>query len=362
MKKTYLIGIFVAIIAVAPALHKQSIFVTNAFSEEYTRTVKFPVGSVQTKNFAQAEVAPELIVARVNGVPILGSDLNRAINSLKNMIMESGQIATLELLPESYLQKEAVDTLIANELLFQESQKMNLNISDEDLDKQIELIKEQTPQDVYQRRVASTDESVFRNSVKKTLLIHHVVESKMNLSKDDVDEELVQKYYDELKKTMKRTSVSLRMSHICVMVDPSGDAEEIENKRQKIQQAKNKLDEGADWNEVVAEFSEDPEKQNDGDIGYYSMAIFQNDILEGTVPEKIDEVSDIIRSKRGFHIVKITDRKPKGGYLTYEEALPALKSIAFREQYQGKIMEIVAQLKKDAKVDIYLDVKNDWKN
>ncbi len=360
MKHSYRTTLLAGLILLTVFVTAGSVVAPCAYCEDFTKQVTIPLDPSGQATEKLRPLAPEMVAARVNGVPILGMDVNRSVESLKNMLLESRQVPSLDMIPDKYLRQQALDTLIANELMFQESQKMGFSLSDELLDEQIELIKKNTPKDVYQRRIASTDETVFRNSIKKTILITRVVESKMEMDNDSVDEAEVRKYYEELKDSMKRSSTNYRMSHVFAEIPADADEELIQQKRKKITEAKYELDNGTSWSEVVQAYSEAPDTDNDGDIGYYSVEMFKDDIIEGTIPQEVGAVSDVIRSKSGFHIIKVTDIKKKGGYLTYDESFPTLKSMLYGELYKKKLFDMVMDLKKDAKINVYLDIDNEW--
>ena len=127
----------------------------------------------------------------------------------------------------------------------------------------------------------------FAIQLKKLFLSPALVENKMELDNDSVDEAQLREYYEEMKESMKRASTNYRMSHIIVELADDAEDQLVEQKREKIMEAKHELDNGSSWSEVVEKYSEAPEKDNDGDIGYYSVEMFKNDILEGTVPDEL---------------------------------------------------------------------------
>lgn len=313
----------------------------------------------QKKNAADAQVAPEEIVARVNGVPIMGADLNRAVESMKQMLIQSGQRANLLMIPPVYFQQQALDTLIVSELLFQQAKKEGVEITDDQLQQQLDMMRQRMGDEAFEQQMQSIDQEAYKNSIRKTMYINEVITKKIGPVEEVVTEKAMRESYDMYKDNMQRRDDTVRISHLFVNVAPDATEEQIAARKQRAQEARDKLAQGADWNDVVNEYS-DSEKDNGGDVGYYPLELFKQSVVEGELPENLNEISEVLRTDEGFHILKITDRKAKGGTLTFDEARPNMAEMVYQNHFKEKVEEVVSGLKKEANIDVYLDIPSDW--
>ena len=127
----------------------------------------------------------------------------------------------------------------------------------------------------------------------------------------EVTERLVQEAYE-------RSLKDVNISHIMVTVKPNASEKEIAIAEQKLMNVKKKLDAGQSFEELAKEFSEDKNtKDNGGALGYFT-ALFPDGFyaLESAAYEtKVGQVSDIVRTALGFHLVKVNEIRDARGQM-----------------------------------------------
>lgn len=165
-------------------------------------------------------------------------------------------------------QKDFLDDMIAKQLLYKEALRRGL---DRDADVR-ELLKE----------------------ARQKILIAKLIEVEEK-KKHYVGEEQIREFY-ELRKNDFVNPLKLRASHIQV---------ETESQANDILQ---KLKSGGDFGELARQYSKDPSMQNGGDIGYFTKGQLLPEIESAVFELKIGEISDLIRTQIGYHIIKLTDR------------------------------------------------------
>ena len=127
------------------------------------------------------------------------------------------------------------------------------------------------------------------------------------LSEAKEQERLVEEAYDRMK-------YEIDASHILVSVTPDALPEDTAKAYQKIREVYEKTKSGQDFGELAAKFSEDPSaKSNKGRLGYFSafQMVFAFEDAAYKTPE--DSISDILRSRFGYHILKIHDKRQSSG-------------------------------------------------
>jgi peptidyl-prolyl cis-trans isomerase C len=138
----------------------------------------------------------------------------------------------------------------------------------------------------------------------------------------------------------------VQASHILVKA-------ELENQSQaeeKIKEIKEKLDGGEDFATLAQEHSACPSGQKGGDLGMFGPGSMVKPFEEAAFALKPGEISDVISTQFGLHLIKVTDtQEPQK--LEYEEAKPQIAQF-LKEQNGAKLLqEWVEELKQEATID-----------
>lgn len=166
----------------------------------------------------------------------------------------------------SQRKKDFLDDMISEQLMYKEAIKRGLN-----RDKEVkELIEE----------------------ARSKILVAKLLETEGK--KTAVSEEKIKEFY-QMHKDDFVTPLKMRASHI--MVDTEAEAKEVQQK----------LNAGGDFAQLAKEYSKDPSKDRGGDIGYFVKGQLMPQIEEVALNLRVGETSDIIRTKFGYHIIRMTE-------------------------------------------------------
>jgi peptidyl-prolyl cis-trans isomerase SurA len=111
--------------------------------------------------------------------------------------------------------------------------------------------------------------------------------------------------------------LEIRASHILVLVDENASPEDTLKAYQKIADIKKRIDSGADFASEAQQFSEDPSaKENNGDLGYFSAFRMVYPFENAVFSTAVGKVSKPFRTKFGYHIVKVVDKRANRGEVT----------------------------------------------
>ncbi|NJN41962.1 MAG: hypothetical protein HC811_06795 [Flammeovirgaceae bacterium] len=143
-----------------------------------------------------------------------------------------------------------------------------------------------------------------------------------------------------VKETYERLSYEVHASHILVLCSPETKPEDTVKAFNKIVEIKNRAERGEDFAELAKQLSEDPSaKQNGGDLGYFTamqmVYPFETGAYE-TIPGKL---SQIVRTRFGYHIIKVIDKRPARGEVEVSHIL-----IPASETAKGRIFNAYDQL------------------
>ena len=123
------------------------------------------------------------------------------------------------------------------------------------------------------------------------------------------------KFMDSLVQvTYQRLGEEIKASHILITVSPDASPADTLTAFGRIADLKSKLDDGADFNNLALQFSQDPSaKQNGGSLGYFSAMQMVFDFENAAYNLREGEVSAPVRTRFGYHLIKLEGRRPSKG-------------------------------------------------
>lgn len=151
--------------------------------------------------------------------------------------------------------------------------------------------------------------------------------------------------YHLIKVTDRRPRIpEIRASHILIELKPGFTSEDSAKALEKILSIKEKIDMGEDFSELAKEFSDDVGTKNQGgDLGYFSRRMMVQPFDEAAFNLEIGQVSDVVKTQFGYHLIKLTDKRP---IKTFAEEKDILKSIYQRIKYNEDKNKFVDSLKR----------------
>lgn len=271
----------------------------SILAEEQTSPTGTNTDSAETilpsEEKTETTLPPETIVSSFNGQTITLGEFNQ----LWDQIPENSKLQLTK--------RSVLDQLISEKLLIQEAKNRDLE-QDKDV---LEQIKNTTEQ----------------------ILVQSLIEKEI-IGKVKVDDQEALTYYEENKdKFITKEQVYLYN----ILVDTEEKAKDILEK----------LKAGGDFIEIAKEQSTGPSAAQGGDLGYISKGDLIPEIENVVFALEIGSISDIIKSEYGFHILKVTDKKPevlKTFEEVKEEITKTLLSTKQKEAFDKLIEELKAQV------------------
>ena len=259
---------------------------------------------------APSRVQPvDRIVAVVNDEVITQNELNDRVALVSHQLQrQGGQLPSSEVLTQQILERMVNDLLQA-----QLAKETGIKVDDATLERTIDRIAQENNLSRSDFRVALEKDGIkypkfredIRNEIALARLREREVDNAVVVTDAEVDTELAREGKE------KTSDSEFRLSHILVMVAPQATAEVIEQRRRRALQALSELRTGGNFAQVAAAFSDAPDALQGGSLGWRPAARLPT--LFTTVLEKLapGEVSDIIRSPNGFHIIKLLEKRGK---------------------------------------------------
>jgi peptidyl-prolyl cis-trans isomerase D len=129
------------------------------------------------------------------------------------------------------------------------------------------------------------------------------------VAKVSVSEEDIQDYYESNLDKLK-TPKTVEARHILIKVDPNATAEEVENARQRIETVFKMAKEGQDFAEFAQQYSEGPTNKKGGYLGAFRKEAMVKPFADKAFSMKENEISEPVRTRFGWHIIKVEKINP----------------------------------------------------
>lgn len=243
--------------------------------------------------------SPDQPVVMVNGSEITKSQVDEKIHAIKceNHIQSDDDWHTFLLqndLTEEKVTTSVVDSLIVSSLVRQEAEKRNLEVDPDYIDEQIITLKSNYPDDEAWENALKTSgytEASYREAVEDSLLMQRLREDIVD--KTEPTQEQIEEYCAAVAPRLK----GKKSSHILFKKSDKKLAEKV----------RADLVRGVDFKRMVREHSIDGSRKDDGNVGWDCVATFVPEYQEALDKLQVGEISPVVESQYGYHIIKCTD-------------------------------------------------------
>lgn len=280
-------------------------------------------------------------VAIIDGIAIKQSEIDTYMELLKNQ-------SPTNFPPDSdpayrIYQISILDSFTHLRLLQNYAKANGFTVTKKEIDDAYQNIVKQYPsasdfeKDMAAKKITA---AILKNELENQILINKVMAKVVtDITISDAE---MQKYYDDNKNTLFNVPEQIRVSHILIIFNiPSGGTltDQIKTEAlKKITEINQKLKDGQDFAALAKANSEDTTSAvNGGDIGYVSKGMTVPEFENVAFSLKVGEVSEIVETSYGYHIIKVTEHKDPY-IMTYDEVKDTIKS-NIQSDKQKKIWE-----------------------
>ncbi|HXY16019.1 MAG TPA: peptidylprolyl isomerase [Terriglobales bacterium] len=302
-----------------------------------------------------ADQVIEEIVVRVNNQIITRSEYLRSKEDLRKEAQQQDPVNAEKIIADR--DKDVLRDLIDQQLLLDKGKELGITADTELVKKLDQMRKDMNLDSMEELEKAAQAQGVsfedFKQNMRNQIITQQVigkeVGSRLNIGKDDE-----QKFYDEHKSELDQPE-QVRLSEILVSTDkkPNDNRDEA----QIIQAAQEKADgllqeikKGAKFEDVAKKSSDGPSAAQGGDLGYFKHGTLAKELDEKTFAMKPGDVSDVVRTKQGFIILKVTDHT-EAGVPPLSKIEPRIQDAVYMQKLQPALREYLTKLREDAFID-----------
>ena len=265
-----------------------------------------------------AEIAKiDRIVAVVDQGVITENELQDRVRIVSDQLAKQGT----KLPPADVLKKQILERLIIDRLQLQFAAETGLRVDDTQLDKTIDRIAEQNKLDVPQFQEALRSQGIsfskFREDMRNEIILARLrereIDNRINVSEAEIDNYLL------TQSSRQDVQDEFELGHILVRAPEEGSPEELQKLKAKAEQALKELQGGADFAQVSAAYSDAPNALEGGDLGWKKTGQLPTLFVDALKPLQKGQLTAILRSPNGFHILKLNDRRGASSPMVIEQ-------------------------------------------
>lgn len=301
----------------------------------------------------QAEVA-DRIVAVVNDEVITLSELDSAFEPYQAKI-EASYRGTGRDNALSDAKMGLLNRMIDNMLMEQQARKAGIVIRDEEVAGAIRDLLERrkiSREDMLKalEREGTTLEAYekgIRDQLKRIRLIQREIKSKVAVSDEEIGEYYLKHREDYEGKDM------VRLKQIFIALPKGIDAGGKEQRRAEAEAIRKRLKDGEPFDLLSARYSQGPAAAAGGDIGFIEKGMILPEVEEAAFSLPLHEISEVIESPVGFHIIQVIDRRGEG-IKAIETVREEIRERIDQEKMEKKFAEWLQELRTKSHIEIKL--------
>jgi peptidyl-prolyl cis-trans isomerase SurA len=252
------------------------------------------------------------------------------------------------------IRREVLERLIDDQLLAQQATELKLTVSNDEIDRAVEQIKKDYGIDDAQLkdelRKQGLTMPVYRMNTKREILKYRVLNIAVG-SKINVGDSEVQSYYD---RHMKSANIQVRASHIFIAIPEDADNATLLDREKLARSLLARVQSGEDFAKLAREYSQDAgTRAEGGDLGFIGRDILPKPLEELVFSMKVGDVNGPVRADRGFHIIKLVDKRAKDAK-PFADVQDEIRVRLRQREMERQTKIYLSELRKKVLVDIRL--------
>ena len=250
------------------------------------------------------------IVAVVNKEVITEYELAERINRIRKDLQRRGTP-----FPErGEIEPQVLERLVIEKVQLQFARETGLRVDDLELDRTVVRVAEGNKLSLTAFRQTLERDAipfdVFREELRSEILISRLREREVT-SKITVSEGEIETFIDE-QRGRKGAATEYNVSHILVRVPERASPEQLDTQRARAEDAIKRLTEGTDFAQIAAAYSDAPDALQGGVMGWRSEERLPELFVEALAKLKPGDISNVLRSPAGFHVLKLVELRGAG--------------------------------------------------
>lgn len=304
----------------------------------------------------RADTVVEEIIARVNNSIITLTEYQRSKDQLKQEVQQQDPNEADK--PYADREKDVLRDLIDQQLLLEKGKDLDITADTELIKRLDEMRKQMNLDSMEALEKAAENQGVsfedFKQNLRNQIITQQVISKEVS-PKLSISKEEEQKFYDQHKADLAQPE-QIRLSEILVSTEkkPTPDASDdqvIAAAHKKAEDLLAEIHKGASFQEIAKKNSDGPTAAQGGDLGYFKRGTLAKELEDITFGMKPDGVSDVIRTKQGWVILKVTEHQ-QAGVPPLKDIEPRIQDAIYMQKLQPALRAYLTKLREDAYIEI----------
>lgn len=265
----------------------------------------------QTRELSSGGELLDRVAAIVNDGVVLKSELDDQMELISVRLRQQG----LELPPENVLRQQILERLVVQEVQMQRASRAGLNVTDEMINNALQDVARrngiplaQLPQALAGQGI---DYTAYRDNMRKDITLNMLrqrdVIARIVVTPREIDQ------YLERQKNAPSESTSYNLSHILIAVPQAATPEQMAEAEKRAEDVHRRALAGEDFAQLAVAYSNSQTALEGGALGWRSGPELPTVLADAVVKLKAGEVSDVIRTPSGYHIVRVNELRSSDG-------------------------------------------------
>jgi peptidyl-prolyl cis-trans isomerase SurA len=258
------------------------------------------------------------IVAVVNDEVITEHELEERYGLVIRQLDKQGT----PLPPKDVLEKQLLERMINDRVQLQYAKETGIRVDDVQLERTLSRIAQDSGLTLQQFRDTLEREGIgfnqFREEIRSEILLARLkereVDAKLMISDSEIDNFL------STSEAQQGKGEEYNLSHVLVLVPEQASPEQIQKQRGRADDALKQLRAGADFAQIAASYSDAPDALQGGSLGWRAPARLPAIFVEALGSMNPGDLSPVLRSPNGFHILKLIDRRGAAGPVMIQQS------------------------------------------
>lgn len=302
--------------------------------------------------FRKVSFSDSTVTATVNGQAIFKHEVEVAVRQFLQKVGKDPDYFFTQV-KDTAVYNQAVDWLISIRLLAQEADRSNIKVEAAEIDAAVNRFKrtfasEQKFQDFLMQNHLTPE--TFAANLADELKVQKLLDQKVTSQVGDIsDDEALQYYNDHGEKYLQPERI--RVHHILLKVTDPKDDKQVQIAQNKAQRILEKIKKGGNFESLARQNSEDPSAFKGGDLGFFAKGDMIKEFEDAAFNLKVGEVSNLVRTPLGFHIIRLDERQASDK-VPFNEVRLEIRNQLKQERSNRLFENYVSTLKAKAKIRI----------
>jgi peptidyl-prolyl cis-trans isomerase C len=289
------------------------------------------------------------VLARVNGEAITKAEFEQSVHNLEG---RAGRTVPPEQRDEVY--RGLLNDMLAFKLLKQEATKRQVALSDQDVETAMKQVQRQFPNEAAFKQAMTAQKlslAQVRDEARNTMLVQKLLEQEV-AGKIEVKPADISAFYEKNPDRFKQPE-AVKASHVLIAVPQGSDEAAKKAARAKAEDVLKQARAGTDFAALAKKYSNDASAPHGGDLGFFPRGQMVPPFEAAAFALEPGKVSDIVETPFGFHVIKVTEKRP-ARTVPFSEVAAQIEQYLRQEQQQEKTKAFIDQLKTRGKVEVLI--------